>query len=190
MRKEKSNIKFNYEYRDAANYKNHGSVIFSNPGDVICLPALESQLRETFIDQEFFHAESLSIPSLYFKDRDPELDHDWHHFNSLELTGEPSTDERSIEAFLKEIAYHCYHSYMRSRPKIWQHNLAGLEAGDIDIHTHSDQPTTCPHCGFRTYPLIDLGMFNSAFQLHKCPSQDCGFIFVADEGPDDEFYSG
>lgn len=81
------NIKFNYLYRDAGNYKLYGSVIFSNPNN-LSLAEVESKIRARLIDGEFFNPDKWSIPRLAFEEHDRELDHDWHEFESVELTNE------------------------------------------------------------------------------------------------------
>lgn len=47
------NIKFNYLYRDAGNYKTFGFVIFANPNSILIEEA-EKKFRNSLIDSEFF----------------------------------------------------------------------------------------------------------------------------------------
>jgi hypothetical protein len=90
------NIKFNYQYRDAANYKQAGFVIFSNPEN-LSTTFLEEQLRKKLIDQEFFYPSNFNAPHLTLNgiDYDPNLDHEWNEFISLEETEEEANDKRS-----------------------------------------------------------------------------------------------
>ena len=94
-------IKFNYFYRDAGNYKVHGNVVFDNP-DNIDINILEGEIRKHLIDSEFFEPEELKIPRLKHNDfpYDPDLDHSWNEFDSIEETTEELTDKRSINEFL------------------------------------------------------------------------------------------
>lgn len=96
------NIRFEYIYRDAANYKSWGDVVFEN---ATCrkLGELESSLRQVLIDGEFFLAKSCGVPDLRFPDRVDELDHDWHTFHLLEYSEDEPNDalNRDISEFLK-----------------------------------------------------------------------------------------
>lgn len=85
------NIRFEYLYRCAGNYKNWGEVIFRNSSEESA-ETLESKLRDGLIDGEFFVAEEIGLPTLYFDDIDSELDHGWHEFASLCETEGPTTD--------------------------------------------------------------------------------------------------
>jgi hypothetical protein len=97
------NIKFNYLYRDAGNYKVYGEVVFANPNN-ISLDFLESELRKNLIDSEFFDPLRLKIPALKHLNHsyDHDLDHSWNEFVDFEPTQEVITDSRPIETFLKE----------------------------------------------------------------------------------------
>jgi len=96
------NLKMNYLYRDGANYKQFGSVIFSNPG---FLPPNKAgqKLKEKLISSEFFVPQDWSLPRLHHHPYDPEIDHEWHEFEDFEWTEEPITDDRDVRVFLEEI---------------------------------------------------------------------------------------
>jgi hypothetical protein len=66
-------IRFEYLYRCAGNYKEWGEVLLSNP-EHRPLDELEAEIRSNLIDGEFFIAEQIGIPTLYFDETDPELD--------------------------------------------------------------------------------------------------------------------
>jgi hypothetical protein len=68
------NICFEYLYRDGANYKNWGEVILK-PTLGLDLAETDSQIRRALIDGEYFVAEDVKIPTLYFLEHDQELDH-------------------------------------------------------------------------------------------------------------------
>ncbi|MCW4470637.1 hypothetical protein OGH69_16820 [Flavobacterium sp. MFBS3-15] len=78
------NIKLNYLYRDASNYKNYGSVVFSNSNHV-SLRSIESAIRQNLIDSEYFVAEIWQLPSLFFSEQNKD-DHIWHEYESVEFT--------------------------------------------------------------------------------------------------------
>jgi len=78
------NIKFNYLYRDAGNYKQYGSVILSNP-DNLSLEKIEKQIRANLIDGEYFIPSKLNIPFINEFPYDAELDHEWYEFVGVEV---------------------------------------------------------------------------------------------------------
>ena len=98
------NIRFSYLYRDGANYKNHKEVIFSNPQKKP-LEQIEQIIRANLIDETWFVANYWNLPDMHFKEyaSDPDIDHDWHEFDSAEETQETATEEISIEDFLDQI---------------------------------------------------------------------------------------
>ncbi|HTA83258.1 MAG TPA: hypothetical protein VK783_10005 [Bacteroidia bacterium] len=97
------NIKFNYLYRDAGNYKLFDEVIFSNPKN-IPLNKIENIIKVHLMDGMYFDPQEWGIPLLEFPEYDEELDHDWHEFESIEITTEEATDYRTISQFLKQIS--------------------------------------------------------------------------------------
>jgi hypothetical protein len=106
------NIRFHYKYRDAANYKAYGSVIFSNPNQ-LSLETIGKQLKEALIDQEYFIAQACKIPLIHSFPFDPELDHEWYELDYLEETNEAVTDERSIDAFVQD----CFEKFQIEKDK-------------------------------------------------------------------------
>ena len=102
MNASNNNIKFNYLYRDAGNYKEFGEIIFTNQ-DSKSLDEIELVIRKNLIEGEFFIPEKWNVPRLSFEDYSPELDHDYHEFESIEITNENSTENIDIAAFLTGI---------------------------------------------------------------------------------------
>jgi hypothetical protein len=95
------NTRFEYLYRNASNYKQWGAVVFAGLAD----EALERRLAATLESFEFFIADQVHLPELFFQDGlAPEEDKCWHEFSGLELTTEEPTDaqQRTIEAFVTE----------------------------------------------------------------------------------------
>ena len=95
-------IRLNYLYRDAGNYKEYGEMIFTNK-DSKSIEEIELVLRKNLIEGEFFIPEKWNIPRLSFENYLPELDHDYHEFESLELTNESSTENCDISSLLNLI---------------------------------------------------------------------------------------
>ncbi len=93
------NLKLQYQYRDAGNYKNWGEVVFSNPNQRM-VEEVHQLIADTLIDGEFFYSEDWGVPDLHFEEYpwDDDLDHDWHQFQALASTDEIATD--NIEDFL------------------------------------------------------------------------------------------
>lgn len=96
------NIKLNYLYRDAGNYKTYGFVTFSNP-DCLPLAEVEQTIKAKLIDGEFFDPRGWRVPALQSDDWDGDLDHEWNEFQSVELTSEDPTINFTIGQFLQMI---------------------------------------------------------------------------------------
>jgi len=98
------NIRFTYLYRDAANYKQWGEVIFLNPKNMEPIE-LEAKVESVLIDQTWFYASGSRVPDLHFDRFDPENDHDWHEFNSFECTNAKADDafNRSVDEFIEAL---------------------------------------------------------------------------------------
>ncbi len=99
MNDSNNNVKFNYLYRDAGNYKKFGEIIFTNLNSER-LDKIERLIRENLIESEFFIPEKWNIPRLSFGTFSSELDHDFHEFESLKTTDELITDGIDISTFL------------------------------------------------------------------------------------------
>ena len=102
MNDSNNNIKFNYLYRDAGNYKQFSDIVFTNKNS-LSLQEIELAIRKNLIEGEFFIPEKWNTPRLSFEDYSPELDHDYHEFESLEVTNEPPTENCDISNFLAGI---------------------------------------------------------------------------------------
>lgn len=96
----KNNIKFNYLYRDAGNYKKYGFVVFKNPKK-LSIDEASKKICENLITQLYFEPKSVTIPALFFEKYDPELDHSWNEFESTEATKMSATDNRTITQFIQ-----------------------------------------------------------------------------------------
>ncbi|HXD09484.1 MAG TPA: hypothetical protein VN653_05435 [Anaerolineales bacterium] len=116
-------IKFNYLYRDGANFKSWDEVIFKNP-EHLTLEEIESRLIDAFLPDKLFVAHQISIPEkfLFVNGKFTKFDHCYHEFDSVEICQENPTDglRRSINDFLKIVE---------------QVSKQGWEAFDILEHT-------------------------------------------------------
>jgi hypothetical protein len=92
------NIKFNYLYRDSANYKKYGFVIFAH-SDETELAEVETLVRSKLIYTEWFYAEEWHLPELFLDSFDFKLDPAWHEFESIEYTEDSPTQPISITQF-------------------------------------------------------------------------------------------
>lgn len=89
-------------YRDGANYKQFGYVIFKNAS--FLTPNQASQkLKEKLISNEYFVPQDWGIAKLHKVPYEPEIDHEWHEFESFEWTDEDVTDDRDLLSFLDKI---------------------------------------------------------------------------------------
>lgn len=73
------NVKFEYLYRDAGNYKNWGEVVFFNRKNM-AIEDINKQITNNLMDNLYFVAAELNINDLHSPSYDPELDHDFHEF--------------------------------------------------------------------------------------------------------------
>jgi hypothetical protein len=95
------NTRFGYLYRHASNYKQWGAVVFSG----VASEAIERRLTATLDSGEFFIADQVRVPELFFHDGLAVQDDPcWHEFVALEVTTEDPTDAhaRSIADFVEE----------------------------------------------------------------------------------------
>ena len=93
------NIKFNYLYRDAGNYKIFGDLIFTNQKST-SLEIIDTAIRNNLIEGEYFIPEKWNIPRLNLGAYSLELDHDYHEFESLEETNDNPMEICDINTFL------------------------------------------------------------------------------------------
>lgn len=100
------NVKFNYLYRDAGNYKSWGAIIFANPNE-LSIQEIEIQFERLFFHGELFIAKQIDVTEvfLYSEDDASEDDHCFHEYESIELTEEEPNDpyNRTIVNFLKKV---------------------------------------------------------------------------------------
>ena len=99
------NIKFNYMYRDAGNYKKFASVVFSNP-ELLSLQSVAMRLANIFSEEGLFVAHQIRVPEvfLYVRGNATSDDHCFHEFDGVEEALEAASDQhsRSISEFLAE----------------------------------------------------------------------------------------
>lgn len=94
------NIKFNYLYRDASNYKNFGSIVFSNIHN-ITLQEIHHIIMTKLYDGEYFNAKIWNVPELFFEVPNSD-DHEFHEFESIEITNDTKY-YLTIEEFISNI---------------------------------------------------------------------------------------
>jgi hypothetical protein len=94
------NIRFCYQYRCGANWKNTGEVIFSNPDG---LSEEEIDSRFSAVIRDHFVAEAVHVPECYEEVYDPKYSHGWHEYLFVEESESEATDKegRSIKTFLE-----------------------------------------------------------------------------------------
>jgi hypothetical protein len=98
------NIRFEYLYRDAGNFKNWGEVIFSNSRNINA-NFVAATAEENLIDSLYFVASKADIPDLHFADYNVQLDHDWHEVHSFQPTDDAPSDSkgRDICEFIESL---------------------------------------------------------------------------------------
>jgi len=101
-----NNIKFNYLYRDAGNYKKWADIVFSNP-ERLTIGAITKALGGSFLADGLFIAQQVRVPEVFLSAEGgvTEDDHCFHEFDSVEVSSEIPTDahHRSIREFVAEV---------------------------------------------------------------------------------------
>ena len=101
-----SNIKFAYLYRDGANYKSWGEVVFENSAN-LALCEIEDRLVAALLTDKLFIASQVSIPEkfLFLDGKFTKYDHCYHEFDCVETCRDEPNDclGRSITDFLRAV---------------------------------------------------------------------------------------
>jgi hypothetical protein len=98
-------ILLSYLYRDAHNYKQHGSVVLANTHG-LPLVAIDNAIRAQLIEREGFDHTQWNVPGLHFENSCAETDHPWHEYMCVEMTTVPgATIHSTVEEFLLRIAH-------------------------------------------------------------------------------------
>jgi hypothetical protein len=102
------NVRFEYLYRDAGNFKNWGEVVFHNSSNISeeSIATMAAEILRT--DPPYFVASKIEVPDLHFSQCDEELDHDWHEVHAFHSTDDEPSDPqgRSIETFIEFLGIH------------------------------------------------------------------------------------
>ncbi|MGZ8190001.1 MAG: hypothetical protein ACXWTS_02080 [Methylococcaceae bacterium] len=68
------NVRFEYLYRDAGNFKNWGEIIFANPNNIE-IDFITKKAEDALIERLYFVASKADIPDLHFEQYNRQLDH-------------------------------------------------------------------------------------------------------------------
>jgi len=96
------NTRVEYLYRDGSNYKQFGAVVFRGECDANLARTLFAALDRG----EFFIADQVRLPELFFTDRPLYADdHCWHEMGEVTTTSAAADDPlgRAIEEFVAEL---------------------------------------------------------------------------------------
>lgn len=96
------NIKMTYLYRDGGNYKTWQEVVFTNHSGKTA-EQLTDEIKQRLISGQFFDQGRAPIPFEYPDSYDPELDHTWLEFDSLEEVDETPTVSLDIYEFIASL---------------------------------------------------------------------------------------
>lgn len=98
------NVRFEYLYRDAGNFKNWGEIVFSNPRNINA-DLVSEMVEKVLIDHAYFVASKADVPDLHFVEHDEELDHDWHEVHAFQATDDAPNDPqgRDVEEFIASL---------------------------------------------------------------------------------------
>jgi len=100
------NIRMDYLYRDAGNYKTWSAVVVPNAPSPISSHEADAIARASLIDGGWFVAAAAGLPDLRGNEWDDELDHDWHELHGFAETDAVPDDQqgRDIRALLESLA--------------------------------------------------------------------------------------
>lgn len=108
------NVRFEYLYRDAGNFKRWGEVVFSNAHNIgqETLDTISGAALP--LDGIYFLPDQVGVPNLLLEERIECLDHDWHEIHAFELSDELPNDPqaRDIELFIQSL-FRC------TTPDLW-----------------------------------------------------------------------
>jgi hypothetical protein len=93
------NIKFNYLYRDGANYKSFNTVTFENDHP-FSLEDLKALIKSKLFDGQWFYADQLKVPEIFLSTFDFKIDPTWHEFESIEYSNEPANSAFTLTEFV------------------------------------------------------------------------------------------
>lgn len=98
------NIRFEYLYRDAGNFKKWYDIVFSNI-DNITSEAATKEICKYLDEGLYFKVEDIEVNDLHFDEFNPLLDHDWHEFHSCTETEDDETDiqHRDIKTIISKL---------------------------------------------------------------------------------------
>lgn len=98
------NIRFEYLYRDAGNFKQWGEVVFANP-EQVAATLVAASAASGLLESLYFIADEALVPDLHFDKHIAKLDHDWHEVHGFFETDEPISDplNRSIGQFVESL---------------------------------------------------------------------------------------
>ncbi|WP_124703991.1 hypothetical protein [Sulfuriferula multivorans] len=99
------NVRFEYLYRDAGNFKRWGEVVFSNAHNIgqETLDTISGAALP--LDGVYFLPDQIGVPSLHFEEWIKVLDHYWHEIHAFKLCGDLPNDPqaRDIELFIQSL---------------------------------------------------------------------------------------
>lgn len=101
MNNSESNLKFEYLYRDAGNYKQFGQIVIKNPNG-LDIKKINEDIRKKLIDGEYFYPKQIGVPKIEIYAFDPEMDHEWYEFLNFSISDETPTEDINVENFLEK----------------------------------------------------------------------------------------
>ncbi|MBI5565710.1 MAG: hypothetical protein HY870_12520 [Chloroflexi bacterium] len=117
-----TNVHFEYLYRDGANYKAWGMIVFSNP-DHLSVAEIDSRLSQAFNPDSLFVAGQIQVPEifLYSNGKVTSDDHCYHEYDHVELTDALTDDiqSRTISDFLTQVEIASERGWEAFDPHAW-----------------------------------------------------------------------
>ncbi len=117
-----NNTQFEYLYRDGANFKAWGTIVFSNP-DQLPVSEIDERLRRAFNPDSQFVAGQIDVPEifLYSDGNLTSVDHCFHEYDHVESTDDAVTDvrARTISDFLDQVEIASQRGWEAFNPCDW-----------------------------------------------------------------------
>ena len=81
------------------------AVVLKSGATSLSLEEIDAQIRECLIDGMYFTAEKVGLPTLYFDERNDQLDHEWHEYDRVREESENTTEAASVDIveFLRKL---------------------------------------------------------------------------------------
>lgn len=109
-------VRFEYQYRDADNYKNWGELFFDNRSN-LSVDSIQEDIKKSLLDNVWFIAHQVAVPELFLFDacNVTIADHCFHELLSIQTLFDVSSPEK-----VKEPIEHFVIRFQKAFAEGWQ----------------------------------------------------------------------